>query len=239
MNFTFIDSGEAAGKVNMDFDLELTRKCSPGISFFRLYRWQPYCISLGANQKAEEINSEKAQNDNIHIVKRPTGGRAVFHSEEITYSVVVHLDCGFSPSQIYKEINNALKKGLSVYDNRLDVAELENIQPDFSAIYKTPLGTACFATSAKSELKLEGKKLIGSAQRKIGNVILQHGSILCGTYHKRIIDYLNLDNQQKQLVLNDLEKKTIEIETVLNEKVDYSKLGISLKEGFLSYFDKL
>ena len=236
MKWNFIDSGMNTGIYNMDFDLELTRKCTPEDSFFRLYRWFPYCISLGANQKIEEIDLLKASGDNVDVVKRPTGGRAILHSEEVTYSVVVHLDCGLSPSEIYKEINNALLNGLRIYDPRLGDAELENLQPDFKNVYKTPAGTACFATTAKSELKFSGKKLIGSAQRKLGSVILQHGSILCGKYHKHITRYLTLSGEERAGVAANLESKTIEIETILNEPVDYERLKTSLSEGFAEYF---
>ena len=68
--------------------------------------------------------------------------------------------------------------------------ELEKSQPDFREFYKEGHSAVCFAVPAKSELKFDGRKLVGSAQRKFGNVILQHGSILCGEFHKKIVDYL-------------------------------------------------
>lgn len=236
MIWEFIDSGLNTGKYNMDFDLELTKKCTPEVSFFRLYRWFPYCISLGANQNMGEIDILRASADDIDVVKRPTGGRAILHSEEITYSVVTRLEHGLTPSEIYREINNALMTGLRLYDVRLQATELETAQPDFKNIYQTSASTACFATTAKSELKFEGKKLIGSAQRKLGNVVLQHGSILCGRYHKYITRYLNLPMEDRQKVAKDLETKTVEIETILNSRVDYTRLLNTLREGFFSYF---
>jgi len=239
MIWNFIDSGMNTGSYNMAFDLELTKKCTPEDSFFRLYRWFPYCISLGANQKIEEVDLLRASADNIDVVKRPTGGRGILHGEEITYSVAVHLDCGLTPSEIYREINNGLLAGLGIYDSRLEGAELENLQPDFANVYKTAAGTACFATTAKSELKYSGKKLIGSAQRKLGSVILQHGSILCGKYHKHITRYLTLSQEDKELVAEDLNNKTTEIETILNHAVDYDRLKNSLKEGFFGYFSEV
>jgi lipoate-protein ligase A len=89
MKWYFINTGANTGKYNMDFDLHLADKCRPGETFLRLYRWNPYCISLGANQDILSVNADKAAADNIDIVIRPTGGRAILHAEEITYSVVI------------------------------------------------------------------------------------------------------------------------------------------------------
>ncbi|HVO73690.1 MAG TPA: hypothetical protein VMT35_06680, partial [Ignavibacteriaceae bacterium] len=72
----------------MKIDIHLAEICRPEEVYFRLYRWKPYCISLGANQDLNSVDAFKAAADGIDIVKRPTGGRAILHSEEITYSVV-------------------------------------------------------------------------------------------------------------------------------------------------------
>jgi len=220
----------------MDFDLNLARNCKEDEAFFRLYRWKPYCISLGANQPPEAVNLEKAKQDAIDVVKRPTGGRAILHAKELTYSVVAPLDETNTPSEWYRNINNALLNGLFLYDERLSEAELETQQADFPSLYKEGKGFACFATSAKSEIKFEGKKLVGSAQRKIGREILQHGSILCGKYHRKMIEYLHVSEQEKFEIKEDLEKKTTELETILNKPTDYDFLIESLKSGFENYF---
>lgn len=216
----------------MDFDFNLATNCKSDESFFRLYRWQPYCISLGANQSLDDINIAKASNDNIEVVKRPTGGRAILHSEEITYSVVTPLDGSVSPKEIYEKISSALIRGLEFYNPILAQSELEKLQPDFPNLLKQPTGVLCFGSTAKNEVKFSGKKIIGSAQRKLKNVILQHGSILCGTSHKKLVDYINSEMETKVILQNELEQKTTEIETILREKVDYSKLSECLIKGF-------
>ncbi|GAB6282125.1 MAG: hypothetical protein STSR0008_08690 [Ignavibacterium sp.] len=232
MKWFFINSGNNNGAFNMDFDLYLTKNCSPDEAYFRLYRWKPYCISLGANQDISEIDSIQSKKDNIEIVKRPTGGKAILHSEEITYSIVLHLNNHLTPSTIYREINLALINGLIKYDEKFSSSELEKIQPDLKSFYNTKQSFACFANTAKSEVKYYGKKLIGSAQRKLGNIILQHGSILCGDYHQMIFKYSNLPEEDKLKLKEDLINKTITIENITNEKVDYNKLIKYLKIGF-------
>jgi lipoate-protein ligase A len=237
MKWLFINSGSNTGRYNMDYDLQLAKNYKDNEIFFRLYRWNPYCISLGANQPPDSINSERAHQDNIDIVIRPTGGRAVLHAEELTYSVVYPLDSFSSARDIYSQLNLALLKGLKIYDSRLSSFELENHQPNFAEIYKQENNGVCFAVSAKSEIKFSGKKIVGSAQRKFEKVVLQHGSILCGPFHKGITHYLNLNDEKKAEIENEIEYNTIELCRILNEKIDYSRLALSLYEGFEEHFN--
>lgn len=232
MKWFFINSGENNGAFNMDLDLYLTKNCSPDEAYFRLYRWKPYCISLGANQDISEIDSIQSKKDNIDIVKRPTGGKAILHSEEITYSIVLHLNNHLTPSMIYRDINLALINGLIIYNEKFRSSELEKIQPDLKSFYNTTQSFACFANTAKSEVKYNGKKLIGSAQRKLGNIILQHGSILCGDHHQLIYKYSKLTKDDQLKLKEDLINKTISINNITNENIDYKKLTNSIKTGF-------
>lgn len=236
MVWKFIDTGFGTGRFNMDFDLELAKNCSPSEAIFRVYRWHPSCISLGANQKIEDINIDKTASDNIDVIKRPTGGRAILHSEELTYSVIYPIDYNTSAHNLYNQINYALKRGLNIYDGRLSPIKLENKQPDFKNFYQQDKSSVCFAVSAKSEINFDNKKLVGSAQRKLGKVILQHGSILCGDYHLKITDYLNLDDERKSYVKNELMNSTIDLRCILKKEIDFLKLTESLKKGFEKHF---
>ena len=236
MNFSLIDDGAFTGQHNMSFDIQLAENCKDDEVFFRMYQWKPYAISLGANQNFSDVDLEKAKNEQIHVVKRPTGGRAIFHSEEITYSVICPLSFGLSPKEIYKSVSEALVSGLLKYDKRLDETSLEQQQPNFNQILQSKSGGICFASTAKNEVKYTGKKLIGSAQKKMKNVVLQHGSILCGTKHKELVNFLNFPNETKVELLKEINDKTIEIETILHEKVDYKRLRNCLTLGFQEYF---
>lgn len=232
MKWTLILSGLNTGEYNMNFDIELTSKCNPDLAFFRLYRWQPFCISLGANQKIEDIDSIKTDNDGIDIVKRPTGGRAILHAEELTYSAIIPLHNTLTPKEIYEKISRSLIRGLTTYNQIFSNLELENLQPNFPELLKQPTGVLCFGSTAKNEVKFNGKKIIGSAQRKLDKVILQHGSILCGTYHQKLIEYINSDKSNKELFAKELFEKTTEIETVTGTPINYYSLINSIIEGF-------
>lgn len=236
MIWKFIDNGFNNGKYNMDYDMELVRNYS-GSPVLRLYQWKPFCISLGANQDYNSVDQEKTIADGFDIVKRPTGGRAILHADELTYSVVFPISVEKSPKQIYRDINLALKSGLINYNLMLEKIELENNQPHFPSFYKNEKSNLCFAVSAMNELNYEGKKVVGSAQRKIGNVILQHGSILSGVSHKRIVDYLNLQSDKIEEIKNEIENTTTELETILDEKINYSKLSQAIKKGFENHFN--
>ena len=130
-----------------------------------------------------------------------------------------------------------MRKGLIEFDPELNHISLEHNQPDFKQFYKSNTGAICFAVSAQSELNLDGKKIVGSAQRKIGSVILQHGSILCGEFHKKIVDYLNLDVTQKKVISDEISSTTIDLKTALNYEINYSKLTDAILKGFEDHFE--
>jgi len=234
--WNFENTFENDGKFNMNRDVELCQAVSTtGVPTLRLYRWKPFTISLGYNQKENVLNLERCNSDDIGIVKRPTGGRAILHAEELTYSVTMRINEKNS-AQIYNEISEALIFGLRLYDKKLESVELEKNQIDFTSFYKSHSSIPCFSSSAKYEIKLEDKKLVGSARRVFGNTILQHGSILCGDYHKKLVDYLILSESNLSELKNDLDSKTISIGEITENDVDYSRLASCIKFGFQKKF---
>ncbi|MCP5062801.1 MAG: hypothetical protein GY936_10085 [Ignavibacteriae bacterium] len=239
MKWSLLEYNSFTGKHNMELDLQLVNSCKSGEAYLRFYGWEPYCISIGANQSVSEINNIRILQDNIDIVKRPTGGRAVFHAEELTYSVVISNYENFSGKILYNQISQAIVHGLKLFNSRLDEVKLETVQPNFSDELNKSSGALCFASTAKSEIKFNGKKLVGSAQRKIGDTILQHGSILIGNFHNNLVNYLNVEKSEFESLHNELETNTTELETILNEKIILVKLQESIIKGFESTFNIL
>ncbi|MBK8945558.1 MAG: hypothetical protein IPM32_09850 [Ignavibacteriae bacterium] len=226
-----------SGKFNMDFDLQLVKNCTSEQAFLRFYGWEPNCISLGANQSYNDINKNLAEIKNIDMVKRPTGGRAILHSEELTYSVVIPNYKNLSGRLIYEQISEAIVIGLRKYDSQLNDVELENHQPNFSDLIKEHSGGLCFASTAKSEIKFRGKKLVGSAQRKLGDKILQHGSILIGKNHLNIVNYLNIAEENKTELKTEMQNKTIEISSILKRSINIFELQHNIILGFENIFN--
>ena len=236
MIWKFIDSGNNTGSYNMEFDMMLARTLKSGQAILRLYRWNPYCISLGANQSEDSILREKVITDGIDIVRRPTGGRAILHADELTYSVIYPSNKNYSLIDLYKQVNLALKKGFALFDEKLKVVSLEHKEPHFPSFYKEEKSAVCFAVSSRNEINYKGKKLVGSAQRNLGNVILQHGSILCGDYHKIIVDYLALNKNYLDDIRIEMNNTTTDLKETLNYKIEIEKLKSAIKKGFEEHF---
>ncbi len=234
-SWRFLDSGEGTGAWNMALDELLARRMSAegGDPVLRLFRWKPWAISLGYNQPREELDEEACRADGIDIVRRPTGGRAILHAEELTYSVVMR-EGRRGVLQVYNEISAALVRGLALFG--VDVS-LQKSQPDFPEAYRHPSSVPCFASSARYEIEWKGRKLVGSAQRRFAeggeDVVLQHGSILCGPAHRRLADYLaSRDPEVIRRVRRVLEERTADLAGITGGSVDLARLGECLRRGF-------
>lgn len=232
MNWKIISYKKFNGKYNMDYDLQLVKNSDGKTPVLRFYGWQPYCISIGANQSFNEIDQSLAIQNNIEVVKRPTGGRAILHAGELTYSVVMPNNSQFTGRELYKNISNSIVYGLRNFNPKLNEVELENSNPNFTELLKESSGSLCFASTAKSEIKFNGKKLVGSAQRKLGTTILQHGSILISTYHHNLVNYLKVSDSDKKKLSDEICNKTTEISTLIDDDVNLLQLQESLIYGF-------
>ncbi len=194
----FIDTGVSRGRFNMAADYFVARNFLDRPTF-RVYRWDPYCVSLGYNQDISEIDRTECGKRGYDIVRRETGGRAVFHSEELTYSMVIPKSSRFysdSILEVYNKISNALVKALRA--SGIPEADLKKGKaPDFKELYKDKLSSICFSSTSTFEVVLGEKKLVGSAQKRLKDSVLQHGSILVGEKHLELIDLLNIEEKRK------------------------------------------
>lgn len=172
------------GKENMQIDsdlLDFAIKNELKEPIFRLYGWEPACVSLGRNQKDDFLDYELLNSKNIDVVRRLTGGRALLHDNEITYSFICpesFLQNGSHIVSSYKEISQIL----------IDKFKKLGIDLDFGA--SKPIKTGfdyCMLISTGADLCYKEKKLIGSAQCRSHGYILQHGSILYD-YDKNLLE---------------------------------------------------
>jgi lipoyl(octanoyl) transferase len=237
--WNFIDTGPGPGKYNMDFDERIARDLAEkgGHPTLRFYGWQPWAISLGYNQNDAEIDMDRCSREGVDVVRRPTGGRAILHAEELTYSVVMHADRK-GIHQIYNEISHALVKGLRLFG--VDVS-LQKSQPNFPELYRNASSIPCFSSSARYEIEWDRKKLVGSAQRRYAfgsiDVVLQHGSILLGSAHRRLVDYLVLNDPEiHRNIVERLEHKTTDLSEASGKGVDLEDLVDCMKQGFEESF---
>jgi lipoate-protein ligase A len=163
--------GADTGSWNMAMDHALARTLEAGHAEVRFYGWVPHTVSFGRNEPAKGLyDTAAAQRERILFVRRPTGGRAVFHAHEVTYSVVAPLRAFGGLRAAYTLINEGLVRGLRSLG--LD-AELSS-----GSGAAAPDAGPCFQLPASGEVVLDGRKLVGSAQARVGHALLQHGSVI-------------------------------------------------------------
>lgn len=162
----------------MALDEALMASARDGVVTLRFYGWSPPCLSFGRNQAARgRYDPEAARDRGIEVVRRPTGGRAVLHRREITYSVIAPVGLWGGLRECYGRINRGLARGLAALGVPLDSAAA-GTQSDGMNAAPPPLARACFRDPLPGELTSAGRKLVGSAQWRVDGALLQHGSIL-------------------------------------------------------------
>jgi lipoate-protein ligase A len=171
----------------------------------RLFRFAPHGITLGrAQNPSRALDLARCRADGVPFAVRPTGGRAIFHAEEWTYSLAASIAdprWGGSLSQAYERTAELVLRSLV----RLGVpaALAPPPRPAGHAARRAiadPSGAACFAATARHEIVLHGRKLVGSAQRRGARALLQQGSVLLGPGHERLAEYLAIGPEEKAAV---------------------------------------
>lgn len=174
----YVKFGTYTGADNMRIDSDLLDDAIQNQSkepVFRLYAWSPKCISLGRNQKDDFITDK-----DVDVVRRLTGGRALLHDDEITYSYVAPVIEGESVVESYKHISGILIGFFKTLGIELDFGENKKVSTHFDY---------CMLLSTGADVCYKGQKIIGSAQYRKQGYILQHGSILFG-YDKEFLEHL-------------------------------------------------
>ena len=180
--WTYLDSGPACGRENMLIDERLldqvTREALPAT--LRLYSWDPPAVSVGRFQNSETaVNAETCARRGIDIVRRVTGGRAVLHDRELTYSIVARTSDPLFPGDVlgaYKTIAAGLLAGLKKLGIQAEMVSRSNRHA--ALVKKRDKEPSCFSSPSWYEVLVNGRKIIGSAQRRVAGAFLQHGSIL-------------------------------------------------------------
>ncbi len=212
MTWRFLDTGIHNGPSNMAVDETLVEACGTrrscgvrgSLPVLRVYGWSPWTISLGRMENAERrLDLDACRRDGVPIVRRPTGGRAVFHAEELTYSVIARpsdLPVAATVGALYRFVAEVLVAALQSLGVPAEILPPERSRERSrersqaaevgEAGREMLRGSPCFASVSRYEICVGGKKLVGSAQRTWPDVMLQHGSILLGPAHARIETYL-------------------------------------------------
>lgn len=230
-----IESEPRSGAANMALDQAIAMACAAGDSppTLRFYRWQPPAVSLGRHQPVADLDQAAVAAHGYDIVRRTTGGRAILHIDELTYSVAAAATeprVAGGVMDAYLRLSNALVAGLQQVGVAADKASADvRVGPDVSA--------ACFEVPSAYEITVQGRKLMGSAQSRRAKYVLQHGSLPLQGDITRLIEVLVLEEEMRTRLREQLAAHACTLATALGVADDapdvaFNRVAQALMQGF-------
>lgn len=238
-NWIFIDSGKQDAAYNMALDEALLEWHAEGLvpPVIRFYQWEPAALSIGYFQRVErDLHLPAVKEMGLGFVRRPTGGRAVLHEHELTYSVIVSEDYPDMPKTVteaYRVISEGILQG---FRNLGLQAEFSVPESDSQReALSQPKSAVCFDAPSWYELVVEGKKVAGSAQTRQKGVILQHGAILIDLDEDKYLNCFSYESEEKrQKVKERLSQKAVSINKIISKTIEVEQCIPAFKNGFES-----
>lgn len=201
-----IEETPRTGAANMAVDQAIAEACAAGAASptLRFYRWAPPAVSLGRHQPLADVDADAARMRGYEIVRRTTGGRAILHTDELTYSVAgTEADprLGGGVMESYLRLSSALVRGLHALGLQAVEKAPGNVRagPNVSA--------ACFEVPSAYEIVVGGRKLLGSAQSRRAGYVLQHGSLPLTGDITRLVDVLALEDDARARLHDELAQR--------------------------------
>ncbi|MBO9607483.1 MAG: lipoate--protein ligase family protein [Paenibacillaceae bacterium] len=237
----FISSGKASPAYNMALDEALSIAHGEGKSppTVRFYGWSPATLSIGYFQKAaDEVDFDELRRQGIGFVRRATGGRAVLHDKELTYSIVVSETYPGLPSTVteaYRVLSAGLLQGF--INLGLDAQMVNLASEEEKRKFASAGSAACFDSPSWYELVVEGRKVAGSAQVRQKGVVLQHGSILRELDMEQLFSLLKFRSEAlKQRMMLSFREKAVAINDLLRAggkpAVEPEQVEAAFRAGF-------
>jgi lipoate-protein ligase A len=225
-----VHHGLSDGPSNMAIDEAILDAVASGESqpTIRFYGWDPACVSLGYGQKSQIIDNKFLAKSGWDLVRRPTGGRAILHVDELTYSIcapVTEPRVRGSVLESYQQLSGALLSGL----RNMGLSPAKSIpDPDLSQ----EIGPACFDGPSNYEITVDGRKLVGSAQVRKHGVVLQHGTIPLYGDVTRLSKALYFDRRSKRDALAILlQRQAITLESALGRRIGFAEAANYMAQG--------
>ena len=234
--FVNTGNGEAAFNMALDEALLLVHEAGTALPTLRVYGWCQPTLSLGYAQNArQDVDLAACQAQGVAVVRRPTGGRAVLHDQEVTYSVVMPLLLVDGPSPItehYRRIGMALAAALQSLGVPVHLA-----RPHVRATPARALASpACFAALSRYELSAAGKKIVGSAQKRAQCALLQHGSIPLWLDRQRLFQCFRVPPERCQALVQEAYTTMGAVNEVAPAPVALLAVQDALRQGFSATF---
>jgi lipoate-protein ligase A len=196
----------------------------------RLYSWNPPCLSLGHAQSFKDVDMERLKSHGWDVVRRVTGGRAILHTDELTYSVTGSADEPILAGGILESYNRLAKALLYAVQSLSVPVEMKEHEDGHA---QQNLNPVCFEVPSTYEITVDGKKLIGSAQARKKEGVLQHGSLPLTGDLTRICDALIFENESaRETAKERLLARATTVESVLGVKTDWETAAQAFVRGF-------
>ena len=203
-----------------------------GLPTIRFFQWSPPCLSLGYNQHWHDVSEDACRALGYGWTRRATGGKAILHTDEATYSLIVPQDDSRIRGGIvesYRVLSFGLLNGL----NRLGVRAAQATRDDVLAYRRAATGgPVCFDTPSKYEITWQGKKLIGSAQLRRKRLVLQHGTLPLHGDLNRIIDVLALSGEEREEQRRLLPQRATTLQQAAGNVLPFDQVCQALARGF-------
>ncbi len=239
MQWRFLNTGRNCPGMNMALDEAILMACEAGAAppTLRVYGWQPPALSLGYAQRVhQEVNVEACRQHGIEIIRRPTGGRAVLHDDEVTYSVVMPIAAQDGASRTLTEHYHLIGLALAEAFTHLGLAVCL-ARPQRSIKTRQAPSPACFAALSRYELSVSGKKLVGSAQKRGQRALLQHGSIPLSLDRQRLFQCLRVPPDQHDALVQEAYATMIAVREAATTPVAIADIHDALRHGFATTLD--
>ncbi len=226
----------ADGAWNMALDESILEHVGRGESLptLRLYAWQPPCLSLGYAQPFADVDTGRLEQRGWHMVRRPTGGRAILHTDELTYSITGPADeprLAGSVLESYNRLAVALLQAVKSLGMPVELKEGNSAAPS------TP-NPVCFEVPSAYEITVQGRKLIGSAQARRKEGVLQHGSLPLSGDLARITQALRFpDESARAEAARRLLERATTVQSVLGREVTWEQAAQAFIQAFESRLD--
>ena len=230
-----LNTGLNDGATNMAVDEAILLAVAEGRSppTLRFYGWQPPCVSIGyAQSLRDEVDLDACRGHGYTWVRRPTGGRAVLHIDELTYSVTAAQEDPRVAGDIvtsYRRLSLGLVAGLRLLGCG---AVQAGRQPRGERDVAEARSAACFDVPSHHEVMALGRKLVGSAQVRRKGVVLQHGALPLMGDVSRLVDVLALDEPSRASLRAKLRWRAIALDEALGGPVSFDQVAAALQEGF-------
>lgn len=226
-----VDDAPHTGAWNMALDEAIMEAVGAGDSpqTLRFYQWQPACLSLGKRQPLSGVDLAGCVRDGVDVVRRATGGWAILHTDELTYSIAARQDDPRAEGAIldaYRKLSQGLLAGLRL----LNVPAVMNpVVP--GGVHN--VSAACFEVPSAYEITVGEQKLIGSAQTRPMGRVLQHGSLPLYGDIARVVEYLAFETEEERETLREhLRERATTLSAVLGQYVSFVEAARAMSLGF-------